>query len=64
MYVLKTLETTKWAIKNGQSALNETNKEISTQLILDLNELEKANAILKEISTHENRGRVLKKVLR
>ena len=44
VYILKTLE----AFKNGESALNETNMEISIQLILDINELEKANAILRK----------------
>ena len=44
VYILKTLE----AFKNGESALNETNREISIQLILVINELEKANAILRK----------------
>ena len=45
---LKNVRKTEEAIKNGQSALNETNRELSIQLILDLNELEKANAILRK----------------
>ena len=47
VYILKTLDKTEGAIKNGQSALNETNREISIQLILDLIELEKVYAILR-----------------
>ena len=46
MHILKNVRKTLEAIKNGQSALNETNREISIQLILDINELEKANAII------------------
>jgi hypothetical protein len=45
---LKNVRKTEETIKIGQSALNETNREISIQLILDLNELEKANAFLKK----------------
>ena len=45
---LKNVRKTEEAIKNRQSELNETNREISIQLILYLNELEKANAILRK----------------
>ena len=61
VYILKTLE----AFKNAESALNETNREISIQLILDINELEKANAILrKKLALTKAEDDNWKKVLR
>ena len=48
MYILKNVRKTEETIKNGQYAPNETNREIIIQLILDIHELEKANAILRK----------------
>jgi hypothetical protein len=45
---LQDVRKTGEAINNGESALNETNREISIQLILDINELEEANVILRK----------------
>jgi hypothetical protein len=62
---LQDVRKTGEAIKNGESALNETNREISIQLILDINELEKANAILrKKLALTKTDDDSWKKVLR